>query len=126
MMREALLCGDLEHFGYLLDDAWQAKKRVSNRISNPRIDHLYNVAREHGVLGGKITGAGGGGFLLLYSEPACQDAVRCAMQREGLQEMAFAFDGQGAQVIVNDPFIDQDEHAGTRWTFVPLSSAAAV
>lgn len=126
LMKDALLCGNLEHFGHLLDDAWQAKKRVSNRISNPRINRLYKVAREHGVLGGKITGAGGGGFLLLYSEPACQKAVRSAMQCEGVQEMAFAFDSQGAQVIVNDPFIDHDEHAGTRWTFLPLSPAAAV
>jgi D-glycero-alpha-D-manno-heptose-7-phosphate kinase len=123
LMKEALLCGDLEHFGHLLDDAWQAKKRVSPRISNQRIDQLYAVAREHGVMGGKITGAGGGGFLLLYSEAACHDAVRAAMQAEGLQEMAFTFDCQGAQVIVNDPFIDHDEHAGSRWTFLPLSTA---
>jgi D-glycero-alpha-D-manno-heptose-7-phosphate kinase len=125
LMKDALLCGDLEHFGHLLDDAWQAKKRVSDRISNPRIDGLYQAAREHGALGGKITGAGGGGFLLLYSEPACHEAVRSAMQREGVQEMAFTFDSQGAQVIVNDPFIDHDERAGTRWTFLPLSAAAA-
>jgi D-glycero-alpha-D-manno-heptose-7-phosphate kinase len=126
LMKEALLCGDLEHFGHLLDDAWQAKKRVSHRISNPRIDRFYAVAREHGAVGGKITGAGGGGFLLLYAEPPCQEPVRAALQGEGLQEMAFAFDSQGAQVIVNDPFIDHDEHAGTRWTFLPYSCAAAV
>jgi D-glycero-alpha-D-manno-heptose-7-phosphate kinase len=126
LMKEALQCGDLEHFGHLLDDAWQAKKRISDRISSPRIDHLYAVARSSGAVGGKITGAGGGGFLLLYSEPACQEAVRSALQQEGVQEMAFAFDSQGAQVIVNDPFIDHDEHAGTRWTFLPLSSAATV
>jgi D-glycero-alpha-D-manno-heptose-7-phosphate kinase len=126
LMKEALLCGDLEHFGHLLDDAWQAKKRVSHRISSPRIDHLYQAARAHGALGGKITGAGGGGFLLLYSDSTCQEAVRSAMQGEGLQEMAFAFDSQGAQVIVNDPFIDQDQHAGTRWTFLPMSAAAVV
>ncbi len=126
MMKAALECGDLEHFGHLLDDAWQAKKRISHRISNPRIDHLYQVARRNGVLGGKITGAGGGGFLLLYCESACQEAVRLALQDEGLQEMTFTFDGQGAQVIVNDPFIDRDEHAGTRWTFLPLSTAVSV
>jgi D-glycero-alpha-D-manno-heptose-7-phosphate kinase len=126
LMKDALLCGDLERFGHLLDDAWQAKKRVSHRISNPRIDGLYQAARDHGALGGKITGAGGGGFLLLYSEPACHEAVRSAMQREGVQEMAFTFDSQGAQVIVNDPFIDHDERAGTRWTFLPLSAAATV
>src|SRR5258708_3277744 len=126
LMREALPCGDLEHFGHLLDDAWQAKKRVSQRISNPRIDRYYAVAREHGALGGKITGAGGGGFLLLYTEPGCQTAVRAGLQAEGLQEMAFAFDSQGAQVIVNDPFIDHDERAGTQWTFLPYSPAAVV
>jgi D-glycero-alpha-D-manno-heptose-7-phosphate kinase len=71
LMKEALLCGDLERFGHLLDDAWQAKKRVSHRISSPRIDGLYQAAREQGALGGKITGAGGGGFLLLYCEPTC-------------------------------------------------------
>jgi D-glycero-alpha-D-manno-heptose-7-phosphate kinase len=126
LMKEALLCGNLEHFGHLLDDAWQAKKRVSQRISNPRIDGFYAVARQHGAVGGKITGAGGGGFLLLYAETARQAAVRAALQAEGLQEMAFAFDTQGAQVIVNDPFIDHDERAGTRWTFLPYTSAAAV
>jgi D-glycero-alpha-D-manno-heptose-7-phosphate kinase len=126
LMKEALLCGDLKHFGHLLDDAWQAKKRVSQRISSQRIDHLYDVAREYGAAGGKITGAGGGGFLLLYAEPSSQAAVRSAMQSEGVQEMAFAFDSQGAQVIVNDPFIDHDQHAGTQWTFLPLSSAATV
>ena len=126
LMKEALLCGNLEHFGHLLDDAWQAKKRVSHRISNERIDRFYQAARAQGALGGKITGAGGGGFLLLYAEPACQPAVRAALQGEGLQEMAFAFDTQGAQVIVNDPFIDQDAQAGTRWTFLPFSSAAAL
>jgi D-glycero-alpha-D-manno-heptose-7-phosphate kinase len=126
LMKDALLRGDLVHFGHLLDDAWQAKKRVSHRISNLHIDSLYQAAREHGALGGKITGAGGGGFLLLYSERACHEAVRSAMQREGVQEMAFTFDNQGAQVIVNDPFIDHDERAGTRWTFLPLSAAVAV
>ena len=126
LMKEALLCGNLEHFGHLLDDAWQAKKRVSHRISSPRIDHLYTVAKNAGAMGGKITGAGGGGFLLLYSEPVCQETVRSAMQLEGVQEMAFDFDAQGAQVIVNDPFIDNDQHAGTRWTFLPLAMAASV
>jgi D-glycero-alpha-D-manno-heptose-7-phosphate kinase len=107
-----------------LDEAWQAKKQVSKGISNPRIDQLYNLARENGALGGKITGAGGGGFLLLYCEPPHQEFVRSAMAAEGVHEMAFAFDFQGAQVIVNDPFIDSDEGGGSRWVFVPRSSVA--
>jgi D-glycero-alpha-D-manno-heptose-7-phosphate kinase len=123
-MRAALERGDLGAFGSLLDEAWQAKKRVSEKISNSRIDHLYEIARRHGAGGGKITGAGGGGFLLLYCELSCQSAVRDALSVEGVQEMAFAFETQGAQVIVNDPFIDGDERAGSRWTFVPASAAS--
>jgi D-glycero-alpha-D-manno-heptose-7-phosphate kinase len=118
-MRVALERGDLNAFGSLLNDAWQAKKRVSAKISNPRIDQLYELARQNGAVGGKITGAGGGGFLLLYCEPASQPAVRSALAAEGVQEMAFAFEAHGAQVIVNDPFIDGDERTGSRWTFVP-------
>lgn len=121
-MKEALLAGDLGRFGRLLDDGWQAKRRVSPRISSQRIDHLYQVARQHGALGGKITGAGGGGFLLLYTDAVDHASVRSAMAAEDLQEMAFNFDCQGAQVIVNDPFIDHDEKAGTRWTFLPVCS----
>ena len=73
-------------------------------------------------MGGKITGAGGGGFLLLYCDPEHQPALRSAMAAQGINEMAFGFDFQGAQVIVNDPFIDADETGGTRWTFVPASA----
>src|SRR5581483_11336441 len=114
-----LEAADLTGFGSLLDDAWQAKKQVSRRISNPRIDQLYDLARRNGALGGKITGAGGGGFLLLYCEPSCQERVRRAMENESIQEMAFTFDFHGAEVIVNDPFIDNDQRGGSRWVFVP-------
>jgi len=122
-MRKHLEAGNLNAFGSALDEAWQAKKRVSAKISSSKIDHLYSIARQHGALGGKITGAGGGGFLLLYCEAAKQESVRQAMEAEGIQEMAFAFDFQGAQVIVNDPFIDGDERGGSRWVFVPTSAA---
>ncbi len=121
-MRLAIERGDLNAVGLLMDDAWLAKKRVSSKISNPRIDHLYDIAKRSGALGGKITGAGGGGFLLLYCDPTDQDSVRKALAVEGVKEMAFGFDFQGAQVIVNDPFIDSDERAGSRWTFVPISA----
>jgi len=121
-MLTALRSGNLRSFGSLLDEGWQAKKRISGKISNPRIDHLYNLARRNGASGGKITGAGGGGFLLLYCEPEKQEAVRSALHAEGIQEMAFSFDTHGAQVVVNDPFIDGDDRAGSRWVFVPVSA----
>jgi len=121
-MREALQTAQLQLFGELLHAAWEAKRRVSAKITTPRIDQLYSLAREQGALGGKVTGAGGGGFLLLYCEKPYRDAVRRALGSEGVHEMAFAFDMQGAQVIVNDPYVDSDEKAGSRWTFVPAKA----
>jgi D-glycero-alpha-D-manno-heptose-7-phosphate kinase len=123
-MRAALQNGDLRRFGALLDQSWQAKKRVTSRISSDRIDHLYALARENGALGGKITGAGGGGFLLLYCPEEHQDNVRSALHAGGVREMAFEFDLHGAQVLVNDPFLDGDERAGSRWTFHRFDSTA--
>lgn len=123
-MLVALQSGDLDLFGSLLDEGWQAKKRISGRISNPRIDHLYDLARCNGASGGKITGAGGGGFLLLYCTPDVQKAVRSALENEGIQEMAFAFDHKGTQTIVNDPFIDGDERTGSRWIFTSVASTS--
>jgi D-glycero-alpha-D-manno-heptose-7-phosphate kinase len=124
-MRRALERGELRRFGELLHEGWLAKQRVSNKISTPRINTLYALARERGAIGGKITGAGGGGFLLLYCEAERQQAVRQALSQEGIQEMAFDFDMQGAQVIVNDPFIDADQKGGSRWVFVPTATLAA-
>ena len=124
-MRESLKAGELHRFGELLHESWLAKRRISSKISTPRIDQLYACAREHGAIGGKITGAGGGGFLLLYCDAAKRHSVREALSKEGVQEMAFSFDNQGAQVIVNDPFIDSDEQGGSRWLFVPTRAAAS-
>jgi D-glycero-alpha-D-manno-heptose-7-phosphate kinase len=121
-MRSTLEDGDLHGFGTLLDTGWQAKKKISGKISSSRIDDLYRIAREHGAVGGKITGAGGGGFLLFYCEPQNQDAVRGGLVAAGAREMAFQFDSKGAQVIVNDPFIDGDESAGGSWQFIPYST----
>jgi D-glycero-alpha-D-manno-heptose-7-phosphate kinase len=123
-MRDALRAGDLQGFAEMLDEGWHAKKRVSPKISNSRIDALYDLATRNGALGGKITGAGGGGFLLVFCEPEHQDHVRHALAAEGVKEMTFNFDFQGAQVVVNDPFIDNDEHSASRWTFLPVASSA--
>ena len=117
-MRQALEAGDLENFGTLLHEGWEHKKKISRKISNPAIDHLYDLARRHGATGGKITGAGGGGFMLLYCEEEKQAAVREAFTAEGIREMRFAFDSGGSRVLVNDPFIDQDENCASPWTFV--------
>jgi D-glycero-alpha-D-manno-heptose-7-phosphate kinase len=124
-MRTALLAGNLREFGGFLDESWQAKRKVSDQISNSRIDHLYDIATKNGALGGKITGAGGGGFLLLYCEASEQERVRLALAEEGLREMAFDFDFQGVRVLVNDPFLDGDPRCGLRWTFTPSNQQYA-
>ncbi len=124
-MRRTLQQGDLRELGLLLHEGWQAKRRISTKISTPRIDELYSLALQNGAMGGKITGAGGGGFLLLYCEPEFQGNVREAMRRHNVHEMNFGFDMQGAQAIVNDPFVNRDERGGCRWTFVPTQTPVA-
>jgi len=122
-MQDVLVKGNFHAFAALLHQGWEAKKKLSEGISNSLIDGAYSAALQCGALGGKITGAGGGGFLLLFCEEPQQPKVREAMARLNIREMGFEFDLQGAQVVVNDPFIDGDERCGTRWTFAPVSAA---
>jgi D-glycero-alpha-D-manno-heptose-7-phosphate kinase len=124
-MKTALVAGELTEFGRLLHEGWEIKKRVSSKISNARINELYECGLRNGALGGKITGAGGGGFLLLFCPKQHQQSVRNALTEMGAREMEFDFDFQGAQVIADDPFIDGDRNGGTRWTFAPVATQAA-
>jgi len=98
-MRDMLLTGDLDGFGRLLDRAWQEKRRLSAAISNTSIDTWYFAARSAGALGGKITGAGGGGFLLLYAPLEKIAAVREALNGCGLRELPFVFETMGVQTL---------------------------
>ncbi|MFN8472468.1 MAG: GHMP kinase [Anaerolineae bacterium] len=98
-MHRALRTQALDDFGRLLDETWKLKKRLSNKVSSSEIDDWYAAAREAGALGGKITGAGGGGFLLLYVPLMRKAAVRRALVSYGLREMTFDFDFMGAQVM---------------------------
>ena len=123
-MKAALLAGELNKFGLLLHEGWEIKKRLSSKISTPVIDEMYEAALRNGAVGGKITGAGGGGFLLLFCRPSCQQNVRNAIGEMGVQEMGFEFDFHGAEVVANDPFIDSDENGGMRWSFVPVPNVA--
>jgi D-glycero-alpha-D-manno-heptose-7-phosphate kinase len=100
-VKEALQNGDLDTFGHILHEHWENKKRRSGAISNPNIDRWYNLARDAGALGGKVVGAGGGGFLMLYCPLRKKRAVRDILTSEGLREMPFYFDYQGAKVLVN-------------------------
>lgn len=94
-MKDALLRGRLNEFGELLDTAWEQKKRMSARITTPIIDEAYAAARAAGALGGKVTGAGGGGFMLFYCRPGTRHTVCDALGCLGLSQTHFAFDHDG-------------------------------
>lgn len=97
--RRHLCEGELDQFGSLLHEAWLLKKQMASKISSSAIDELYDTARDAGALGGKITGAGGGGFLLLYCPREKQDAVRSALSH--LPELPFHLERDGTKVIFN-------------------------
>jgi D-glycero-alpha-D-manno-heptose-7-phosphate kinase len=95
---ESISRGNLRRFGELLDAHWQSKKRLADGISNPQIDAWYELARRNGAIGGKISGAGGGGFLMLYCEEN-KTRLREAMRAAGLRELKFRFDFEGSKVV---------------------------
>jgi D-glycero-alpha-D-manno-heptose-7-phosphate kinase len=96
-MKNLLLQRRLDDFGALLDTAWQFKKQMSPKISNPLIDEMYDEARRNGALGGKITGAGGGGYLLLYCEYEKKHKVAEALRKIGGIPTEFGFEFHGLQ-----------------------------
>jgi D-glycero-alpha-D-manno-heptose-7-phosphate kinase len=97
--RAALEAGDLMLLGELLHEQWEHKKQRSGRSSNPRIDEWYALARSNGAVGGKLVGAGGGGFLMFYASD--RNRLRRAMSNAGLQEVRFRFDFEGTKVILS-------------------------
>lgn len=97
---EMLTMERMDEWGAELDRTWAIKKQFAGGISNPVIDGMYQSARSAGALGGKVLGAGGGGFLLLYVPEACQDAVRNALA--DYREVGFHFEPQGSHIIFSD------------------------
>ncbi|MCC7178089.1 MAG: galactokinase [Acidobacteria bacterium] len=98
MARDLLTRGDTAGFGALMHEQWEQKKRRSGGMSNPRIDEWYELGLRNGAIGGKLVGAGGGGFLLFYSED--HRRVRAAMGKAGLEEVRFRFDFEGTKVLL--------------------------
>jgi D-glycero-alpha-D-manno-heptose-7-phosphate kinase len=97
---EAMETGNITDVGLLFDKHWDYKKKISAKMSNPRFDQIYQIAKENGALGGKISGAGGGGFFLFYVEEK-HAKFRDAMRELGLREMRYRFDFEGTKVLVN-------------------------
>ena len=97
--KEALFQGDLHSIGDLLHESWELKKTLANGISNGELEEIYQTARSAGALGGKITGAGGGGFLMLFCAQEKKEAVRAALSH--LRELPFHLEPDGSKVILN-------------------------
>jgi D-glycero-alpha-D-manno-heptose-7-phosphate kinase len=95
---KALEAGDLREFGRLMHEHWEHKKRRSGGMSNNSVDEWYELARKNGAIGGKLVGAGGGGFLMFYTEDRMR--LRHIMTEAGLKEIRFRFDFEGSKVLV--------------------------
>ena len=103
-MKSALESNDISSFGKILDEGWQLKKELASGIANPAIDEAYEIAMKNGALGGKLLGAGGGGFLLFYCEEEKQAQLKKAI---GLKELDFSFERDGTSVIyIGDKYWD--------------------
>ena len=96
---DELVSGNLDAIGSLMHESWLLKKSLANGVSNGEIDEMYRAARNAGALGGKVAGAGGGGFLILYCAHDRQEHVRKALA--GLQELPFLLENDGSKVIFN-------------------------
>jgi len=97
--QHALETGDLREFARLMDVHWQRKKQRSGGMSNPKINEWYDLALANGALGGKLIGAGGGGFLMFYA--ADKARLRHAMRQTGLREVRFRFDFEGTKLVIS-------------------------
>jgi D-glycero-alpha-D-manno-heptose-7-phosphate kinase len=98
--KDALESGNLREFARLMDVHWQRKKERSGGMSNPKINEWYDFAMDNGALGGKLIGAGGGGFLMFYTEQATR--LRRALREQGLREVRFRFDFEGTKIVAQD------------------------
>ena len=97
--QKALEAGNVSLFGELMHEHWEHKKRRSGGMSNPQIDEWYELGMKHGAVGGKLVGAGGGGFLMFYASD--RNKLRHAMARAGLEEVRFRFDFEGTKVVLS-------------------------
>ena len=92
---------DIEDFGKLLDNSWKIKRALSNQVSTPEIDQIYDIAIKAGAIGGKILGAGGGGFMLIFAKPDKHNFIRLSLKK--LIHVPFNFENAGSRVVLYEP-----------------------
>jgi len=104
-MKKSLECNNMDDFGTILDEGWKRKRELSGSISNSKIDEMYQCAMQNGALGGKLLGAGGGGFLLFYCPKEKQEHLKSAM---GLKPFDFRFEHDGSSIVyIGDKYWDR-------------------
>ncbi len=118
---------DISEFGRLLDQAWRIKRSFSGKVSNAHVDGIYDAAIEAGAIGGKILGAGGGGFMVLFVPPERQQRVREKLK--DFIHVPFRFESTGSQIIFYDPeqdfaFLDNERNGHQMQEFRELDSLA--
>jgi D-glycero-alpha-D-manno-heptose-7-phosphate kinase len=97
--KKALENGNSEEFGEIMNEHWEHKKKRSDGMSNPEINEWYEIAKKNGAIGGKLVGAGGGGFLMFYAKD--RNKLRKTMSKVGLEEVRFRFDFEGTKIIMS-------------------------
>jgi D-glycero-alpha-D-manno-heptose-7-phosphate kinase len=102
--RDVLRGGEMDRFGHMLDETWQMKRQLSDMISNEKIDGIYQAARGAGALGGKLLGAGGAGFFLVYADPKHHAAIREALGN--LIYVPFDYDNEGATILLKQTEVE--------------------
>jgi D-glycero-alpha-D-manno-heptose-7-phosphate kinase len=122
-MQEALTSGDLRHFADVLHRSWQERRQLTHGITNTHLDRCYQAARENGALGGTLTGAGGGGVLVLYCPQAHQPLVREALEGLGLKHWPCQLENQGVQLMQAMPWMRQPSNMP--WPQMPTAPSPA-
>lgn len=103
-LKAELESGSVDNFGAILDENWRLKAQLSNGITDPQIDDWYQRGLHAGASGGKLLGAGNGGFMMFFAPPDRHAAIKAALQ--DLQPVRFGFDRNGAQIVFYQPSVD--------------------